>query len=118
MKKHEDLAGNPIKVGDYVAYAALWSRSATLKYGRVLALTETKVPSYGSEKAPKVQVVTVDRSWDDSWEIQGGGWENKDPAKAKLVTLGFVDRMLVVTKAQIPDDARKLLDAAYKAKTV
>ena len=50
-------------------------------------------------------------------KAKGGGWENKDPEKVKLVTLGFVDRMLVVTKAQIPDDAKKLLDAAYKVKS-
>ena len=117
MKKHEDIAGNPIKEGDYVLYAALWSRSATLKYGRVIKLTMAKSPDWRGESPPKVQVVTVDRGWDDKWEIQGGGWENKDPEKAKLVTLGFVDRMMVVTKAQIPEDARKLLDAAYKVKS-
>jgi hypothetical protein len=118
MKKHEDLAGNAITQGDYVVYAALWSRSATLKYGRVTKLV-TEAKDWDGKKKPvtKVQVVSVDRTFKDDWELQGGGWNDKDdPEKCKLQTLGFLDRMLVVTKTQVPEAARALLDVAYKLK--
>lgn len=118
-KKHEDISGRIIKVGDYVIYAALWSRSATLKYGRVLYLTWG---SNGLESnVCKIQIVSVDRSWDDSWELQGSGYYGFGPKPdikdTKVQTLGFLDRTLVVTKTQIPESARKFLDAAYAARS-
>ena len=119
-KKHEDLAGNDIKAGDYVAYAALWSRSATLKFGRVTSLVIGKM-GYPETTIPKIQVVSVDRTWNDTWELQGVPWQEKSDGKynfekSKVQTLGFLDRMLVVDKSMVPAEARKLLDAAYKAK--
>lgn len=114
--KHVDLAGNAIHVGDYVVYAALWSRSATLKYGRVVKLVNIYGEPTGAEYY-KVQVVSVDRSYDDKWELQGAGWgEKHDVTKTKIQTLGFLGRMIVVGNAQVPTEARKLLDAAYKVK--
>lgn len=116
MSKYVDIAGDPIEVGDYIVYAALWSRSATLKYGRVVKLVEKK-DEYSNKVSHKAQVVSVDRSWDDKWELQGGGWSKKPIEKYQVQTLGFLDRMLVVRKEQVPDEARELLDTAYKAKT-
>lgn len=111
-KSWQDIAGTPILDGDYVVYAALWSRSA-LKYGRIVGLTLDKATG----KNPHVQLVTVDRAWDDVWELQGGGWkERNDPDKCRVQTLMFLDRMLVVTADRVPEEVKKLLDKAYAAK--
>jgi hypothetical protein len=101
MSKHIDIAGQPILVGSLIAYAALWSRSATLKYGRVTRLEEREPSSWGNgQPIPTVRAVSVDRSFGDKWELQNKGRE---------VSLGFVDRMLVVNGGQVPEEAFRLL---------
>jgi len=123
-KPFVDVADNEIEVGAYIVYAALWSRSATLKYGRVVKCVTAEQDKYDYAKDTsakveyyKIQVVSVDRSYNDKWELQGAGWgEKHDVSKVKIQTLSFLDRMLIVDKYQVPEEARKLLDAAYKVK--
>lgn len=99
---HEDIAGMPICVGDYIIYAALWDRSATLKYGKVTRLAERDESwRSGSDKKLTLRLRSVDRDWDGKWELQRGG---------KETTLGFLDRLMVVLPAQVPEEARSLLD--------
>lgn len=98
---YTDIAGQPITVGCYVIYAALWDRSATLRYGKVVRLAERK-RSWSSDKdKPTIRATTVDRDWDGKWEIQKKGGET---------TLGFLDRMLVIPETLVPADAKALLD--------
>jgi hypothetical protein len=123
---HKDITGAPIKVGAYIVYAALWDRSATLKFGRVVALAEAKRQEYDSrERLPlKVQCVTVDRDGPGKWYVQGRDRYSIEEesrggkaAKSTLVTLGFLDRMMVVSAWQLPANVRKLLDDAAKRRS-
>ena len=105
--EHKDLAGNDIRVGDYVAYAALWSRSAVLKFGIVVALKERG-------NTGTIGVITVDRSWmwgatppRRIWELQNNGRE---------ITLGFTDRCIVVSGSSVPNEVLGLLTGAYVAR--
>jgi hypothetical protein len=110
----KDMAGNHIQPGDYIVYAALWDRSATLKYGRVTRLAERKSAyTYTNQDrvpVPTIRVISVDRSshWEDGkylgvvWHVQKDG---------KEVALGELERMLVIDRHQVPKDVRELLDA-------
>lgn len=100
---HVDISGNEIKVGSYIAYAALWDRSATMKFGKVTELCERK-PRYGGlEKVTNtLRVVSVDRSWKNVWELQNNG---------KVITLSFLDRLIVIPENFVHPDALKLLNS-------
>jgi hypothetical protein len=104
--KHYDIADNPIYPESFVIYAALWDRSATLKYGIVTRLAEKESPGYLRRENEKytVRLLTVDRDYDRKWEVQKDGNE---------VALGFLDRMLVVPKDRVPDGAKKVLLEAF-----
>jgi hypothetical protein len=104
----KDLAGSPFTEGCYVVYAALWSRSATLKYGKVVNLV-VPPPDTTPYRNPvfKLQVVSVDRTYKNAWELQGK--DKVDPSKGRLQTLSFLDRILRVSEAQVPEEARVLL---------
>ena len=101
---HKDIAGRDIKVGDYIIYAALWDRSATLKYGKVTGLAERDGAwCYNAEprKTPTVKIYSADRDFNGKWELQ---------KKGHVVTLGYLDRLSVIEPHQVPADAKKLLD--------
>lgn len=99
----KDINGTSILSGDYVLYAALWDRSATLKYGRVTIIKKREAKWRG-DSVVAVQVVSVDRDFDRNWELQ---------AKGRPVSLGFPDRMVVVPEKSVPKEAREILDAAW-----
>lgn len=100
---HKDIAGADLKPGDYIIYAALWDRSATLKYGKVTRLAERDESwRSGQPKLPTIRLRSVDRDWDGKWELQRGG---------KETTLGFLDRLLVVYPEQLPAGVKEMLDA-------
>lgn len=121
---HVDLAGREIVHGDYIAYAAAWGRCPVLKYGKVvhMPIFQTKRIQKTID-VPKIQVVTVDRTSlaEGKWYIQGDNrWMGDyvpDPKQSTLVTLAFLDRLLVVDYKQVPPEAKKLLDMAYQART-
>lgn len=116
-----DLSDREIVPGCYVCYAALWSRSAMMKFGRVTRLGERKRNKWDAESKsdPVVVVVTVDRTYARDpntgrcdynklvWELQ---------AKGREITLSFPERMIVVDESRVPGEARDLLDAAFTAK--
>ncbi len=115
--QHFDIADNQITPGCFVVYAALWDRSATLKYGIVTRLTEREETSYFGDENIKytVRVITVDRfvSWDGGkktqrWDIQKSG---------KEVTLSFLSRLLVIPPIQVPARARRILEKALQERT-
>jgi hypothetical protein len=96
--EYKDMFGREIKVGDYIIYAGVDGRSGVLRAGRVLKLT---VGKSGWEKTtPKVTCDT----WNYGNTVE---WDHKaNPSKAtpfvksgrqsKAVTLGFLERMIVV----------------------
>lgn len=96
--EYKDLADQPIAVGDYVVYSAAAGRSAVMKMGQVVALGKRKGHEYrqpGWERVdtvhPTLKVVSVDAWRGDS------SWRNALQNKGRPVTLGFLDRVLVVT---------------------
>ena len=60
MLEHRDLTGREVRVGDFIVYAALWDRSATLRFGRVAALKERT--GWGREPSPTVRAPCQRRS--------------------------------------------------------
>lgn len=108
---HFDIANNEIKPGDFVIYSALWDRSATLKYGIVTRLAKRGSSRYllESEKYT-VRVLSVDRNWSGKTKITT--WELQK--KGKEVTLGFLDRMLVVPSTLVPIQAKEVLQKALE----
>lgn len=96
---HKDMVGKNISVGCYIVYAALWSRSATLKLGKVVELSSRPPGYYQTEPTLTIKVVTVDRSWNNTWESQKDG---------KPITLGFLDRVLIVD--DVPENVKSLLE--------
>lgn len=101
MSPYRDLTEREIFVGDYIVYSALWGRCAVLKYGKVVGLVEKKHEWRADEIEYKAKVVTVDRDHNDQWRAQANG---------RPITLGFLDRMMVVSPDQVPGEARAVID--------
>ena len=110
-----DIAGQPIEVGSLLCYAALWIRSATLRHGRVTGLKVRAGREYGpvdeQEDKATLRVFAVDRRREVTrvnnvvtvtthWEVINNG---------KPITLGFLDRLLVVPESVVPAEALALL---------
>lgn len=96
---YKDLFGRDIKVGDYIVYAAVDGRSATMRTGRVLELSHSKPSEYGSDPIePKITVA----SWSN---FRATGWSNdhERSGRQKNVKLGFLDRLVVVPEDQVSD---------------
>lgn len=89
--EYKDMFGRDIKVGDYIVYAGLADRSGVLRAGRVIELTHSKT-GYG-EPEPKIKC----ESW-NNFRAQGYSWDKDSgrSGKQKAVSLGFLDRLIVV----------------------
>ena len=105
--KHLDLAGHEIKPGDFIVYAALAGRSATMKYGRItkLAFREKSWKTRDGGEHPTVRAVTADRhqrwlphsdTYIEEWQVQN---------KGKEITLGYLEQLLVIPEALVPAEA-------------
>jgi hypothetical protein len=105
IPQYRDIGGFVISPGDFIVYATLWGRSATLKFGRVRELKVLPdgqyLPGcYLAEPVLKISAVTVDRGWNGEWEVQKNG---------SPITLSFLDRLMVVSRNYLPPAALKLL---------
>ena len=110
---YKDMFGRDIKVGDYVVYAGLADRSAVMRAGRVIELTHSKEQvslydrktgehSYGYE--PKIKC----ESWNN---FRSQGWKGEEKSgKQKAVSLGFLDRLVVVPAEYVSEKVKKDLD--------
>ena len=105
--EYKDLAGKLITVGSFIVYAANFGRCAVLKYGIVTRFNKRKDIYNNSREIPTLKVLTVDRTsrreagqYLYSWNLQN---------KGKEITLAFFDRMIVVNKNDIPQEALNLL---------
>lgn len=95
--KFIDKSGREVKPGDYIIYGYNLGRCASLKYGRVVDLKLDK--SWRATNKPKVKLT-----------VQGveDGWQGLRLTKKS--TLEFSERILIVTKTQIPEEVLKLLE--------
>jgi hypothetical protein len=97
--EYKDMFGNDIKVGDYIVYGGLADRSAVLRAGRVVALTQStkkvrfydrSIGEFRNDYEPKIRC----QSWNNFLSQDWGGKEKS--GKQKDVSLGFFDRLIVV----------------------
>ena len=100
---YKDLFGRDIEVGDYIVYAAVDGRSGTLRTGRVLKLTTSK-PSKWSDDPPEAKIFCS--SW-SNFRARGWGKDDETSGRQKNVTLGFLDRMIVVDESQVSEKIKK-----------
>lgn len=100
MKEFKDKAGRVIKQGDLIVYSVSYGRSPGLSYGKVLDIVESK--SEWTAKKTKVKVWGVDKPWSPG----GAPTKNTKPG-----LLEYSQRMLIVTRDQIPEDILTKLDA-------
>jgi hypothetical protein len=106
--EYKDMFGRDIKVGDYIVYGAVDGRSGTLRAGQVVELTYSK-SDYG-DPSPKITA----KSWSnfrsrDSWNSPKG----KETGRQKNVSLGFLDRLIVVPAETVGEQVKKDLDGPY-----
>lgn len=99
---YKDMFGRQINVGDYIVYAGLADRSAVMRAGRVLALTQSKTEY--SDPEPKIRV----SSWNNFRSRTYNGEEKS--GRQKDVSLGFLDRLIVVPEDYVSDKIKSDLD--------
>jgi hypothetical protein len=92
--QHKDIFGNPINVGDYIVYSAVDNRSGVLRAAKVVQL-KARTSEWDKDKAPEptVLVVAAENYWD----------EGPRPL-SKKITLGFMNRIVVVQKSSMSQD--------------
>ena len=102
--EYRDMFGREIRVGDYIVYAGLADRSAVMRAGRVIELTHSKdkVSTYDRKTdthvydyEPKIKC----ESWNN---FRSQGWNGEEKSgKQKAVSLGFLDRLVVVPEEYV-----------------
>lgn len=101
MKDYTDKSGRELQVGDYIIYGSLLGRCAGLKYGKIMELTEAKVDTWKTEHEGRLKIKIV--SVNDNWS-------HLEPELCKPGYLEFSERILKITKSQIPVVVLYLLD--------
>jgi len=108
--KHCDVFGTPLKVGDYVIYAANLDRSAILKVAVILELRSIPKGWGTPPIAYKVSTRTAERSMTrDPKTREWDNYEWKLQKKGSPITLEFTERMVKVNPKVIPKALRDLL---------
>jgi hypothetical protein len=113
-KTMKDSSGKQVKVGDYIVYAALLSRSAVLKFGKIVKINPIKPPkdSWETEKPETISALSVTHV--TSWPNETGIDISFEP-QLKLVTLSFDCRFLVVNpETSVNIEAVNLLEAMWE----
>ncbi len=97
----KDKSGREIAVGDFIVYGHALGTCAGLQYGKVLGFGERL--EYGRrEDRPKLPTCKV-RGVDTDYTYDG-------PRLMKPSTLQFSERILVVTRDQVPANVLELLE--------
>jgi hypothetical protein len=94
-----DKLGTEIKVNDYIVYAHNLGRSAALKFGRVIKLSEKPTIHYES-------LITEYRIGVLGYEEQS--WNKEQPYTLTKGTLQYPDRVVVLST--LPPEIKKALD--------
>lgn len=100
---HRDIAGNQIKLDDFVLYATTQGHSSTLKFGRVSRLADRPsayVVNSPGKMFPTLRLITVSRHWNGTWHLQKNGRE---------VTVDRLEQVMIVPRASVPPDVLALL---------
>lgn len=98
-----DKLGQPINVGDFIAYGHALGRCAGLRIGKVLkvqCLPRPEFRNWGPEAEWKITV----------WGV-ADDWQSDPPTLCKTKgILGFPNRIVVLQREQVPAAYRDLLD--------
>jgi len=107
-----DFVGNPIKVGDFIAYGKSLGRCAGVNVGVVLETYEVESSNYyhnGPKWEPRIRVLANHDDWKD--------FSKRDPnaimggkSVTKLTTISFPDRCMIVNdigQSPLADEFRK-----------
>lgn len=105
--EYRDILHNPLDTGDFIIYAALWDRSATLKFG-IITEKSSRVETYKGE-IPTLKVITVDREIKFTENGHTHEWELQN--KGRPITLSFLDRLMYMS--MIDDELEVILRNAY-----
>ena len=101
--EYKDMFGREIKPGDFIVYAGLADRSAVLRAGRVIELTHSKT-DYGKPE-PKIKC----ESWNN---YRARSWDGTEKSgKQKAVSLGFLDRLIVVPEEFVSEKIKNDLNS-------
>ena len=95
-----DKIGQEIKVGSYIAYGHLLSRSAGLRIGKVLALTN-KEDSY-RRGTYHLDIVVI--GVDDDWIYPGHGPKLNE----RKGFLQYPNRIIVLNESMVPESYKNL----------
>ena len=98
-----DKLGQPISVGDYIAYGHTCGSSGMLRIGRVLRVEGRDVLQHQHQPYPYEPRITVQAINDDYPTIWG-----VNPL-ARPSVLQYPRRMVVITRAQVPAEYRALV---------
>lgn len=101
--EYKDLFGRDIKVGDYIVYGAVDGRSGTLRAGQVIELTYSKTGYH--EPEPKIRVKSWSNFKQDRYNPSTGKHE-EGSGRQKDVTLGFLDRLIVVPESVVSEKVK------------
>ncbi len=106
-----DKLGQEIAVGDYIVYGHALGRSAGLRLGKVLNITEHDRQWYYQYEGEPTK--------DHHFTIIGvdGEWSHQEPKLlSKKSTLMFNDRIVVLSPDKVPEKVRNLLDSFKEKK--
>jgi len=90
-----DFVGNPINVGDFIAYGKSLGRCAGVNIGVVQKTYESEDP-YNNRWEPRITVQANQDSWEDFTKRDPNKTDWKGVSEIKQTTLMFSDRCIVV----------------------
>lgn len=100
-----DKIGQPVKVGDYIAYGHALGRCAGLRIGRILSLKvipPTTVTEWNRNPRPEYRAVVC--SIDDDWDTR------EPECNKNTGTLQFPNRWIVLPDGKVPRAYRRMLN--------
>lgn len=113
LQSREDIAGQTIKVGDYIVYSSLFCQRTVLNFAKIVGLGTKKDP-----QANNIKVVAVyykfdfskeynpKTEWSKQWLLRNHG---------KCVSIRIDQNVLLINENQIPNNAFQLLLCASTA---
>jgi hypothetical protein len=111
----QDKAGQSLYPGDYIVYGHALGRCAALRFGIVLDIYEANDPYGwwpGKDKGKKKVHLRIRGIDTEGWEVEAKG----PKLLTKDSTLQFPDRVVRLTKNQVPAAAHKKLSDYWYAR--
>lgn len=91
MIEHKDIFGKDIQVGDYICYSAMDGQSPAMRVAKVVELKGRA--GWNKEVTPTILVIAAENYFSDG-----------PRPMSKKITLGFLNRLVVVPKSSISQE--------------